>query len=349
MHSEFTLRSGIRGTGGTSPNPPRVTIIIPTFRRPLLLRECISSCLRQKGTDSGAYEILVVDNCPDGSASSVVAEISHSALTPIHYIREAKPGVSAARNAGLRYARGELVAFIDDDETATENWLAHLLATQLRTKADVVFGPVFPMLPEATDPIQRAFFERFLTHCTNHSTGTQVKSRLLTPFWVRGPHAYPSLASGNCLIYRRSRSVEAVHFDDRLGRFGGEDALYFNQLAVNGAYFVWCAEAIAWEYIPPERLCLSYALTRAIRGGQVVSWIPMLLSPSKPALTGLSMSIAFVQLPFFAVLAGGSAMFGATNRYYYLARLASAIGKLFWASPFRGRAWPSWRRRSQAG
>jgi succinoglycan biosynthesis protein ExoM len=332
--------------GFNEQDTPLATIVIPTFKRPLLLRECISSCLQQQDLGARTFEILVVDNCPEGSAASAVEDAARSASLPIRYLHEPRPGASMARNAGLGRAKGKFAAFIDDDEVASERWLAHLLDTQLHSDADVVFGPVLPMMPESVNSVQYVFFQTLLTHWTDHPTGTKVGSTLLTPFWARGPHAYPSLASGNFLIHRGATTVKNVEFDDRLGRFGGEDVLYFNQLAANGSHFVWCAEAVAWEHVPPERLRVSYALTRAIRGGQVTSWIPMLLSPARPAMTALSMMIALVQVPAFASLACGSTVFVRPKRYHYLARLASAVGKLFWAAPFRRRAWPSWRSRS---
>ncbi|RWP38902.1 MAG: glycosyltransferase [Mesorhizobium sp.] len=330
------------GSGSEKSTAPRATIIIPTFKRPLRLRECIASCFAQEGPIPGSFEILVVDNCPDGSAAAVVHELSRSAAVPVHYLHEPRPGISMARNAGLCHARGEFAVFIDDDEVATKGWLAHLLEAQFRSGADVVFGPVLPTMPEITDPAKRAFFRTAFSHWTDHPSGTSVGSTLLTPFWARGTDAYPSLATGNCLIRYRSSEIAAVRFDNRLGLFGGEDALYFNQLAASGAHFIWCAEAVAWEHVPQERLRLGYVLLRALRGGQVASWAPMLLSPARPALTALSMAIALVQAPVFAFLACGYAAFASPKRYYYLTRLAGAIGKLFWAAPFRRRSWPSW-------
>lgn len=346
MHLEHMLRPRAVTGEYTNRDAPLVTVVIPTFKRPFHLRECISSCLRQQGLGSITFDILVVDNCPDGSGAAVVEEVGRSASVPVHYLHEPRPGASMARNAGLSHTKGKFAAFIDDDEIATESWLVHLLDTQLHSKADVVFGPVLPMMPESTESVRNDFVKALLTHWTNHPTGTKVGSTLLTPFWARGPHAYPSLASGNFLIDCCSTVAKTVRFDDRLGRFGGEDILYFNQLAANGAHFVWCAEAVAWEHVPPERLRVSYVLTRAVRGGQVTSWVPMLLSPARPAMTALSMIIAVVQVPAFALLACSSAVLARPKRFHYLARLVSAIGKLFWAAPFRRRAWPSWRSRS---
>lgn len=251
-----------------------------------------------------------------------------------------------ARNAGLRHSHGAFLAFLDDDEVATESWLAQLLQTQVRSGADVVFGPVRPRLPAMTDAMQRALAQFMAGNLTDCPTGTRVGSTIVTPFWSRGKRAYPALATNNCLIALQSHSVEGVRFDDRLGLFGGEDALYFIQLATRGASFVWCAEAVAWEHIPPERLHLRYILARAIRGGQVTSLVPLLLSPARPRLTALAMATALAQAPVYAFLLGAAILTASPRRYHHLTRLAGAVGKLFWMRPFRGGVWPSWHTRA---
>jgi succinoglycan biosynthesis protein ExoM len=186
---------------------------------------------------------------------------------------------------------------------------------------------------------ERSPFRELLTHSTEHITGVEVSSTILDPFWVRGKKAYPKLGSGNFLLQRHANAVRDVWFDSRLGRTGGEDTLYFNQLLVRGSRFVWCAEAIAWEFVPPERLGLRYALLRAFRGGQTVSMTPMLLVPKRPALTVLSMMIALPQVPVHAVLAAFSALIRSPRWAYHLARATSAVGKLLWAAPFRVQAY----------
>jgi glycosyltransferase involved in cell wall biosynthesis len=322
-----------------SRTPPDVTIVIPTFRRQDLLLKCLTSCLAQKGLGEVSAEILVVDNCAEASAELPVRDLGRRAALPIRYIHEPEPGISSARNAGLRCAAGELIAFIDDDEIATEDWLVHLVNTQRSSHADVVFGPVLPSIPHELAGAERAPFRDLLTHSTEHITGVEVSSTILDPFWARGRKAYPKLGSGNFLLRRHSAAVRDVRFDSRLGRTGGEDTLYFNQLLARGSRLIWCAEAIAWEYVPPERLGLRYALLRAFRGGQTVSMTPMLLVPKRPALTVLSMMIALPQVLIHAGLAAFSAMIRSPQWASHLVRATSAVGKLLWAAPFRVQAY----------
>ena len=119
-----------------------VSIIVPTFRRTESLRRTLASCLRQEGVDAATVEIVVVDNCPQGSAGETVSVVANGAAMPIRYVHETRAGVSHARNAGVRNARAPLLVFLDDDEEALDGWLAGLLAAQARFGADMVFGPV---------------------------------------------------------------------------------------------------------------------------------------------------------------------------------------------------------------
>jgi cellulose synthase/poly-beta-1,6-N-acetylglucosamine synthase-like glycosyltransferase len=284
-------------------------------------------------------EVLVIDNSPEGSANLAVLDVALQASRPVRYVHEPEPGISNSRNAGLQHAAGEFIAFIDDDEVATEDWLTHLLNTQRNSQADVVFGPVLPSMPPEIGKAEQFLYRDLLTHWTEHPTGAEVSSTVLVPFWARGHKAYPNLASGNFLLRRHSDRVKNVRFDPRLGRTGGEDTLYFNQLLLTGSRFVWCAEAVAWEHVPPERLALRYALTRAFRGGQTSSMTPMLLKPQRPVLTGLSMAIALAQVPVYATLAAFGAVTRSPQWPYHLIRAVGAVGKLFWAAPFRAQAY----------
>ena len=106
---------------------PAVSIIIPTFRRPQRAVDAARSALAQTAPD---FEIVLVDNDPEGSALGVLRAFDDPRITVIH---EPRAGVANARNAGLRVAKGELIAFLDDDELAPATWLAELLRVQART------------------------------------------------------------------------------------------------------------------------------------------------------------------------------------------------------------------------
>src|ERR671927_1384317 len=86
---------------------PRVTVIVAAFNGERFLRETLESVFAQ---DFDSYEVVFVD---DGSQDRT-GEIARS--FPVRYVRQENQGLPAARNAGIALARGELVAFLDDDD-----------------------------------------------------------------------------------------------------------------------------------------------------------------------------------------------------------------------------------------
>lgn len=93
-----------------------ISVIIPTFNRAEFLKEALQSVLDQEYfsayNDEQIYEIIVVD---DGSTDKT-RDVVLSSACDIRYLYQENRGVSAARNMGLRHARGDFIAFLDSDD-----------------------------------------------------------------------------------------------------------------------------------------------------------------------------------------------------------------------------------------
>lgn len=101
---------------------PRVSVVVPTRGRPGFLRRAVGSVLAQTFPD---VEVVVVD---DGPSPEVAAFVAGHADERVRLIRhETNRGVATARNTGVAAARGEYLAFLDDDDV----WLPHKLERQL--------------------------------------------------------------------------------------------------------------------------------------------------------------------------------------------------------------------------
>lgn len=102
---------------------PKVSVIIPTHNRPDLIGKAIQSVLKQTYQD---FEIIVVD---DGLEKRAEAEVKKIKDERIRYIQhEKESGGGAARNTGIKAARGEYIAFLDDDD----EWMANKLELQVQ-------------------------------------------------------------------------------------------------------------------------------------------------------------------------------------------------------------------------
>ncbi|MBF6599557.1 MAG: glycosyltransferase [Dehalococcoidia bacterium] len=208
---------------------PRVSVVIPTYRRPDALARCLRAVLAQE-LGAGAYELIVVDDEPSAETRALVRRLAApvEAPAPIGLVRapahgrggpQAVPpratsadlapqltyipmtrahGPAAARNAGWRAARAPVVAFTDDDCLPLPGWLRAGLEA-LGAGVSGVDGRVIVPLPPAPTDAQRTL------------AGLE-RSRFVT---------------ANC-FYRRSALVEAGGFDERFRLPWREDSdLYF--------------------------------------------------------------------------------------------------------------------------
>lgn len=117
---------------------PKVSIIIPTYNRARLLRDALESVRQQSSLPT---EVIVVD---DGSTDDTRNVLSESDIK-VNYIFQKNSGPATARNAGILAARGNVLAFLDDDDILLPNALEILVEHLERSSVfgvDVVFGAI---------------------------------------------------------------------------------------------------------------------------------------------------------------------------------------------------------------
>ena len=101
-----------------------VSVVIPTYRRPNLLRRCLES-LRQQDLDAARFEVVVVD---DGSGDATAEVLAATTGNVVALTQPRNAGPAAARNRGITTATGNLVLFLDDDVVAAPDLLSTHLA-----------------------------------------------------------------------------------------------------------------------------------------------------------------------------------------------------------------------------
>ncbi len=238
---------------------PHISVCIPTFKRPLLLARCLEAIGKQEA-EGFSYSVVIVDNDAGESARPVVTGWSNRASIELRYCVEPEKNISLARNRAVANAKGEFVAFIDDDEFAQPVWLRELFEAALKFCADGVLGPVKPFF-EGTPPgwLVRSGL------CVRKSF--QTGAFLTNLRYMRG---------GNLLFRRDISDGEPNLYDPRFGLTGGEDCDFFDRMLLKGRRFVWCNEAVVYEAVPCGRQTRSYHLKRAmIRGLTTADRLPV--------------------------------------------------------------------------
>lgn len=212
-------------------------------------------------TASGLPEppvVIVVDNDGQGAAvGDAVADFGARTRLVACYRIEARPGISAARNAvfdeadrqGLRF-----LAMIDDDEWPTPQWLEELLKVQAAEKAAVVGGPVQPVFPEGVGLGRHARY-----------WSVQRQSLLGKPFVFCTCNFLIDLAA----LARFPRPL----FDDAFGLSGGGDTVFFRKLFFGGLPMAWAEKAMVNEEVPASRASIAWLRQRRFRvGNHAVRW-----------------------------------------------------------------------------
>ncbi|MFP4013448.1 MAG: glycosyltransferase family 2 protein [Chitinispirillaceae bacterium] len=227
-----------------------VTVCVCTYKRPQMLRKLLLELNKQK-TDGVRFSVTVVDNDQGRSAELMVRTLRRSLKFRIRYVCEARKNIAGARNAAVRNAQGEYIAFIDDDEFPSNNWLEDMLETCDREKAQGVLGPVLPYYDEASPGWLR---KSGLCDRRRFLSGTILKNTTL-------------MRTGNVLFRRELFFLHGMSFDEKYGLTGGEDSDFFRRALKRGFTFVWCDEAGVYEHVPPERSTRGYHLKRALLRG----------------------------------------------------------------------------------
>jgi len=296
----------------------RVTIMIPTQRRPDGLAVAARSVFGQIGVDFAELELVIVDNDQQPSAKPVAEALAKSAPCPVIYVNETRPGVAFARNAGMARASGDFIAFLDDDEEAPSGWLAALLAAQTRFAADVVFGPVRTRAPEHVVK-HRDYLERFF------SREGPAQACILDRHY----------GCGDSLVRRAALPDPVAPFSVERNHIGGEDDMLFGHMGAAGARFAWEPAAWVWEAPALSRLNLRYTIARAFAYGQgPTSHCAAAVPPDRIGVARW-MAIGLVQAALFGVVAGFKWLSHAEDRAAWLDRAARGLGKTFWWGPFK--------------
>ena len=213
------------------------------------LKDCLKSLKKQTFKD---FEILVVT--PNPNVKKISEEFG------ARFILSQLAGVSYQRNLGIRYARGEIICFIDDDAVADERWL-EFLVKNFKEKVGCVGGKIKLWfegeINKELKKIDEGLFKRFLGGTTLGNKKIELKEPLL---W------------GSNLAVKKEIFEKVGFFDELIGK-KGEIELYNEEIELQerilrkGYKLIYEPKAIVWHKVPTKKLNLEHFLRRAFWQG----------------------------------------------------------------------------------
>ncbi len=230
---------------------PWVTVVVTTCRNPVPLGRCLASLL---ASDHDRFDVVVGENRPGADATRALLDERFPGDPRLSYVEEPRPGLSSARNAGLARARGEAVAFVDDDVVVDPGWLGS--GARALLAADDVACATGLILPLGLEAPSQVLLEQFAAF--GKGFGRRVfrleAERAVNPLF---PYTSGHIGSGANLFARTRELRDVDGFDPALGTGtqarGGEELDLFIRLLQRGWAIVYEPRALVWHDHPVGR------------------------------------------------------------------------------------------------
>lgn len=224
---------------------PILAIVVCTYNKSEWLPGCLSSLESQCNDDS--VEVLIIDNNSTDATSSIAHGFTDR-LPNFKYIFEGTQGLSQTRNRGYKEARGQIVAYIDDDAKAYPDWakaIIHFFETH--PDASGVGGPynAFSLVP-----IPAWFPKEYGCRSLGNETRLLQKGE-----WIGGMN----------MAFKKQALTELGGFDTSIGMNGnkvsyGEETQLTLRMLESGMQIYYCAEMCVDHAIRPDKLTLRWLL-----------------------------------------------------------------------------------------
>jgi glycosyltransferase involved in cell wall biosynthesis len=227
--------------GGTEEDI-KFSVVVPTYDREDSLARAIGSLLNVR-TESNPYsfEVLIVDNNPSAPTRDLVEKYAAQAEFPIRYLPEPRRGVSYARNTGAAMAKGDCVAFLDDDCTVHPDWISNMMTAFVENDCDIVQGKVllefdYMHAPEWMDDADMA-------NLALYDPGDEIM------------RAHTIMTGNTCI--KKSVFRKYGFFDVRLGpgaSGSAEDLEFFRRIRKEDLKILYVPDVIVYHCLLPENI-----------------------------------------------------------------------------------------------
>ena len=233
-----------------------VSVIVPTRNRCESLRNTIDS-LQQLNFPNDHYEIIVINKKSIDDTRRVIEECNQHGKKEIIYYEQLQDGVHKARHIGAQMAKGDILAYIDDDAICDPDWLSELTRPYTDSKVGCVGGKILPRF-ETKEPAWAQYYPGFLSILDRGSEITKVND---ADIW------------GCNLSIRKTVLYDVGGFNPggtpaSLMRYlGDEEVGLLNKVIKKGYDVVYTPFAVVIHVIPHDRVTIDYFKQRAFVQG----------------------------------------------------------------------------------
>jgi glucosyl-dolichyl phosphate glucuronosyltransferase len=243
-----------------------ISIIVATHSRRRLLARTLEALAVQDAGDLG-FEIVVVDNGSTDDTAAFVGSFQHRLGTPsTHLLHEARPGKTFAVNTGLAAARGDLVAFTDDDVVPEAGWLGALAGALHESDADFAVGRILPLWEAEPPAWVGPALHGVLAIPDNGPNRLTIAG---------GRNEHVMALAGNLLVRRRVFEAIGTWRTDLGKELGtlrsGEDHEFFLRMLRSGCRGVYEPTARVAHLVPASRLRRGYFRRWLYENGRMVA------------------------------------------------------------------------------
>jgi glycosyltransferase involved in cell wall biosynthesis len=236
----------------------KISVIIPTYRRPLTLLQALRSLQKQTLAE---FEILVVDNAAEPEISRQVSEFNKIARIPVRYVAERRTGVHYARNTAAETAEGDLLLYTDDDVSFEPGWAeAYDKAFADHPKMAAAGGPVRPIW-EQPPP-------QWLISYIGDSKCFVVLS-LMEPYDKFQVSEKGYFFSCNMAIWKSVLKARGGFDPEATANawIGDGESGLNRRMWANGDQIGYLPDAVVYHHIPPSRMTVEYFCHRMANEG----------------------------------------------------------------------------------
>ena len=251
----------------------KIVIGICTYNRNELLGKCLSEMNHLNIPNDTFFEVVIVDNSFENIAKDFVENLRKDIIFPIHYFTCFGNGIASVRNEVLKQSLAlnpDYIAFIDDDEMPSNDWLINLYNLLINSDADIVSGPVVSNFVD--DNFQNTKVPDFIS-----------KNIIFNLHNKRSTGKICSTCSTNNVLLNASILKDSgLKFDESFKKMSGEDIGFFGKLHKLGYRILWCKEGYVIENVLPERSNIKYICKRNYNNGYLKIFIKKKDNTFKP-------------------------------------------------------------------